>query len=47
MHCASETGEHNDIFLTDTVSHDRLKFSSTYTPKNEIMMGTPLLVMMQ
>ena len=31
----------NDIFLTDIIGYDRLKFSEIYPPKSEIM-GTPL-----
>jgi len=35
---------HNDIFLTDIIGHDQLKFSYIYTsPGNEVL-GTPLVV---
>jgi len=32
---------HNDIFLTDVIGYDRLKFSYICTPKNATL-GTPM-----
>jgi len=33
---------HNGIFLNDIIGYEQLKFSQTYTDRNEIL-GTPLL----
>ena len=32
----------NDIFLTDIIADDRLKFSEIYTPPQNGILGTPL-----
>jgi len=36
---------HNDIFLTDNVGHNRLKFSQIYTPHKNESLVTPLAVL--